>query len=610
MSQAAVLQLQQQAIDYLNQNQIVAAITTCEQILKQHPKFAPACKILGTAFQLQGEHETAKSWYKKALEYQPNFPEVYANLGSLYAKEENWTSAISAYQNAIELQPQMAGLYRNLARIFSQTDQSDKATEYWYKAFQLEPNWGTAEEHLTLGNRLFKQQQLVAAKHCYQQALQQQPDYAEAYHNLGEVASQTYEFEQAASYYQRAIDFNYKALITYQRLAETWSQLKQWKKAIAIYQSAVELFPNSFEIYQKLAQLLQQEQYHEQAIAAYLKAIELKPYFQWSYLNLWQYLAKHRQLETALQYYRSAVEQLPNAPLVELNLAEILTRLGQLDTATVHYQQATYKKLKQSYPEIVKQYWSPQQVTSPQFIIIGTQKGGTTSLYRYLEQHPQIFPAIRKEIYFWNYHYRRGLDWYLAHFPRLSTYKNYLTGEASPNYLEDKQTPTRLFQAFPQMKFIVLLRNPVDRAVSQYHHWIRLNREQQSLETAFQLELEWLSSDLKQQQIDPHYWTQTSRYLWRGCYILFLQRWMNIYPPEQFLILRSEDFYHSPAVTLNQVFEFLDLPLTSEIDFKPYNQGFYQPISEEIRQQLHQFFTPYNQKLEAFLGMKFDWNFD
>jgi tetratricopeptide (TPR) repeat protein len=608
MSQPPISQLQQQALHYLNQNKIAAAITTCEQILKLDAEFAPAYKMMGTVFQLQGKQEIAKSYYKKALEYQPQFPEVYANLGSLYAKEENWESAISAYENAIQLQPQMAGLYRNLARIFSQTNQLDKATAYWYKAFQLEPDWGTAEEHLTLGNRLFKQQQLAAAKHCYQQALQQQPNYAEAYHNLGEVASKTHEFEQAASYYQSAIDLNYNALITYQRLAETWSQLKQWKKAITVYQQAVQLFPNSFETYQKLAQLLQQQQCHEQAIAAYLKAIQLKPYFLWSYLNLWQYLAKHDQLETALQYYQVAVEQLPNVPLVELNLAEILTRLGKLETATHHYQQATYKKLKQSYPEIVKQYWSSEQVLSPQFIIIGTQKGGTTSLYRYLEQHPQIFPAIRKEIYFWNYHYHRGLDWYLSHFPCFSTEQHYLTGEASPNYLEDKQTPERLFQVFPQMKFIVLLRNPVDRAVSQYHHWIRLNREQQSLETAFQLELEWLTCGLKQQQIDPRYWTETSRYLWRGCYILFLRRWMKVFPPEQFLILRSEDFYHSPELTLNKVFEFLNLPQSSEIDFKPYNQGFYQPISEEIRHQLHQFFTPYNQKLEAFLGMKFDWN--
>ena len=227
-----------------------------------------------------------------------------------------------------------------------------------------------------------------------------------------------------------------------------------------------------------------------------------------------------------------------------------------------------------------------------------------------LFRSPQIFPAIRKEIYFWNYHHHRGLDWYLAHFPRLSTNENWITGEASPNYLEDRQAPDRLFQVFPNMKFIVLLRNPVDRAVSQYHHWVRLNREQQSLEAALELELKWLNLDAGYLQIDRRYWTETSRYLWRGLYIKFLQRWMNIFPRKQFLILRSEDFYSQPESTLTQVFDFLNLPSTSEMNLTPYNQGFYQPMPEELRQQLHTFFTPYNQKLEAFLEINFHWNFN
>ncbi|MGB3532298.1 MAG: tetratricopeptide repeat protein [Microcoleaceae cyanobacterium] len=610
MSQSAVIQLQQQAINHLNNKQVAAAITSCQQILQLQPQFAPACKLMAMAFQIKEENKTAKYWYKKALEYQPQFPEVYANLGSLYAKEQDWENAISAYQSAIQLQPKMAGVYRNLARIYTQINQIEQATECWYQAFQLEPNWGTPEEHLTLGNRLFKQQQLEAAKRCYQQAIQQKLDYADAYHNLGEISSREYHFKQAIDYYQRAIELNPSSAITYQRLGDIWSQNKQYQDAIKAYQKASEVNPTSFETYQKLAQLLQQEQCHPQAVNAYFKAIELKPYFQWSYLNLWQYLAQQNQLEKALEHYKYAVKSMPNVPLIELNLAEILTRLGNLKAANHHYQKASYKKLKQSNPEIAQQYWCPEQVLSPQFIIIGTQKGGTTSLYRYLGQHSHIFPAIRKEIYFWNHHHHRGLDWYLAHFPRLSSTENWMSGEASPNYLEDQQAPDRLFKVFPNIKLIVLLRNPVDRAVSQYHHWIRLNREKLSLEAAFKLELKYLSFDSGNLNIDPRYWSQTSRYLWRGLYVEFLQRWMTIFPRQQFLILKSEDFYQQPEVILNQVCDFLNLPPASEINLTPYNQGFYQPMSSEIRQQLHAFFEPYNHKLEAFLDMNFYWNFD
>src|SRR6188508_1226206 len=102
----------------------------------------------------------------------------------------------------------------------------------------------------------------------------------------------------------------------------------------------------------------------------------------------------------------------------------------------------------------------------PTFMIIGTQKGGTTSLHRYLDKHPDVTMALKKEVHFFDSFYFKGSDWYLAHFPLRSEAAQ--TGEASPTYIFHPEAPRRVYDAFPQVKLIALLRNPVDRAYS--HH--------------------------------------------------------------------------------------------------------------------------------------------
>ena len=112
----------------------------------------------------------------------------------------------------------------------------------------------------------------------------------------------------------------------------------------------------------------------------------------------------------------------------------------------------------------------------PDFIIIGAARCGTTNLYRNLTQHPYIVPAFRKEVHFFDHtsNFKNGVAWYRAHFPLL-LYKHYkqvrkqdiVTGEASPYYIFHPHAPKRAFEIVPQVKLIVMLRNPVDRAYSQ-----------------------------------------------------------------------------------------------------------------------------------------------
>src|SRR5947209_2240904 len=113
----------------------------------------------------------------------------------------------------------------------------------------------------------------------------------------------------------------------------------------------------------------------------------------------------------------------------------------------------------------------------PDFLIIGTQRGGTTSLYNYLIARPGVGPASVKELHYFDKKFHKGIPWYRAHFP-LSVQKYYyefthkrvfVSGEASAYYIFHPHVPKRVAKVLPHVKLIVMLRNPVDRAYSQYN---------------------------------------------------------------------------------------------------------------------------------------------
>ena len=121
-------------------------------------------------------------------------------------------------------------------------------------------------------------------------------------------------------------------------------------------------------------------------------------------------------------------------------------------------------------------------MTKPNFLIIGAQRCGTTSLYNYLIQHPQIVPSSKKEVHFFDLNFHLGQSWYEKHFPEVSD--NILTGEASPYYIFHPLCPKRIFDYDPSVKLIVILRNPIDRAYSHYRHIVRLGHEPLKFEDA------------------------------------------------------------------------------------------------------------------------------
>jgi hypothetical protein len=253
----------------------------------------------------------------------------------------------------------------------------------------------------------------------------------------------------------------------------------------------------------------------------------------------------------------------------------------------------------------------------PDFLIIGASKCGTTSLYDDIVEHPSVIEAAVKEIHFFDTRYDKGMDWYRAQFPlEWRTRKGaplserIQTGEASPYYMFHPHAPARIRKAIPDVKAIAMLRNPIDRAYSQYQHEFRKGRETLSFEEAIEREPERLRGELDRMIRDESYNSTEYRrhsYLARGIYVDQLQAWLRHFDRKQLLVVRSEDYFAAPDVTLRQVLSFLELPAWDPGHYARKNVGRYSPIDSGLRQRLADYFAPHNARLYEFLGADFGW---
>ena len=213
--------------------------------------------------------------------------------------------------------------------------------------------------------------------------------------------------------------------------------------------------------------------------------------------------------------------------------------------------------------EAGRAHWIFRRATSrlrlrPTFLVLGAQKSGTTSLHRYLAEHPAVLRASPKEVRYFSRVYDRGDGWYRAQFPlrarRLSRRAQVgvwpAVGEASPQYLFHPLAPARVHAFDPGMKLIAVLRDPVDRAYSQYQMQLRWGFEPGSFEDALDREEAELDAELAKFQDDPPvYSTLVNRisYVARGRYAEQLERWLTFFPREQLLVLLSDDLADDPG---------------------------------------------------------------
>lgn len=251
----------------------------------------------------------------------------------------------------------------------------------------------------------------------------------------------------------------------------------------------------------------------------------------------------------------------------------------------------------------------------PNFIVIGAQKSGTSSMFSYLKQHPQVLRPIFKEPYFFDRHYHRGLRWYGSNFPaqravgRLNdrTGRPHLTFEATATYIFDEQVPGRIARDLKTRKFILLLRNPAERVISAYWHARRMGIESRSLTEVVETDMRRYQAEaagIKDAGTPP---TSRPNFLKRGIYHEAVARWQSVFSPDDLLVLQSETLFAEPARAMTQVFQFLDLPEPESIDFEPRNVGGYKERDAEVRKLLQDFYRPHNEKLNGITRTKLHW---
>ncbi len=238
---------------------------------------------------------------------------------------------------------------------------------------------------------------------------------------------------------------------------------EQLQLLIAHYQKALLIQPDSAKIYPQIGNLYHSLFNYEQAVSYYLKAIQLQsdlfPVYHQLRFSL-QMLSRsndkknYELLESGIEILQQNIKTQPNFPFAYFVLGILQAHLGQIEAAIDCCQKASFQQLSNSHPQLLQSAWNPAQKRSPNFLVLGFIKCGTTSIYGYLSTHPQILPAVTKELHYFTDSPVQDIDYYLSHFPAISD-DNYLTGEATTTYINSPSTAKKVRSWFPDVKMLV-----------------------------------------------------------------------------------------------------------------------------------------------------------
>src|SRR6266571_3516190 len=273
----------------------------------------------------------------------------------------------------------------------------------------------------------------------------------------------------------------------------------------------------------------------------------------------------------------------------------------------------------------------------PSFFILGANKCGTSSLYRYLVAHPCVLPCAEKEPNFFGLHspeyIASHMDEYYALFPtreyqgdlsfqweasdqagtslpatvhvERDPERKYITGEASANTFHET-SPSLLYQHLPDIKLILLLRNPIDRAYS--HH--RMYQRFQSDGNQLGFKVRDFETDVCA-ELKAHRRGENTHYITPGIYIDKLQKWVSQYGWGQIRVIITEELARIDVAKriMHELGDYLEVPHHDYGDFlsRRFNQAPSSDISPQLRALLSDFYRPYNRRLEDYLRYELHW---
>ncbi len=265
----------------------------------------------------------------------------------------------------------------------------------------------------------------------------------------------------------------------------------------------------------------------------------------------------------------------------------------------------------------------------PTFVIAGAQKCGTTTLHHLLGHHPQIFMTPRKEIHYFDWHWDEGLDWYSHHFMPRKGHRH--AGESSPTYMYHAESRERMVKTLPDVKVVIILRNPTERAYSHYWHSRR-----KGFDTLSTFE-EAINSERRRTATDHIRRRGHFSYVDRGHYIDQLEALEDAIGRSQLHVLLLEDLINDQEAAVTAVLRFLRVRTrygfgfgrryatpqgavvarSSSPELSPLpaarngtdtcgseiaRAGAYPPIDPSTRAHLIEHYRPYNDRLSSWLG--------
>ncbi len=259
----------------------------------------------------------------------------------------------------------------------------------------------------------------------------------------------------------------------------------------------------------------------------------------------------------------------------------------------------------------------------PELLVIGAKRGGTTSLWRYLDEHPATLPTFPraqkiKGTYYFDENAAEGDRWYLSHFPTVARRRLVerrvgcapIAFEASPYYLFHPLAPARAKAVAPDALVVALLRDPVERA---YSHWKeRCNHtEDLPFEEAIAAEPHRTRGEedrLRRGEVLVSHAHRHQTYVAQGCYAPMLERWFEAYGRDQVVVAASEEFYADPQGFCDSLTDRLGLFRHALTTTEPFNAEPSEEMTPEMRAALTERLVPHVAEVEALLGRRMPWH--
>lgn len=257
----------------------------------------------------------------------------------------------------------------------------------------------------------------------------------------------------------------------------------------------------------------------------------------------------------------------------------------------------------------------------PDFVIVGAQRCGTTSLFRALDKHPAMMPNVinAKGIHYFDTSYHRNMDWYLAHFASHAEREAHaakvghkaIVGEASPYYMYHPAGAERMAKAIPDTKLIVLLRNPVKRAISHHLHMVWEGHESvKDIDEALDLEPTRLAGIEERLLADPKLISRPHQhysYIDRGHYASQIKRLFDHFDQKNVLVMTTEKLISDSESSLSKIQSFIGLEPDPSIQLEKRNASSKFEPNPETVSRLTNVYAESNKQLAELVDIEIPW---